>query len=113
MTRRALDIGMRAGQGESGQRMVKLCSLPILGRMATDARSRYVQLDMIGILARLVVLCVTTVAILGCAREPAIDVTLVAGDLGMGSREGKFGQGVVIEFRACPGCRVVTGRAFG
>ncbi len=113
MTRRALNIDVRAGQGEFGQRMVELCPLPVLGRMATCAGGRYVQFDMIGILAGLIILRMTTVAILGRAREAAVDVALVAGDLGVRSREGELGQGIVIELRARPGCRVVTRRAFG
>ncbi len=59
---------------------------------------------MIGIGGAVVVFRVAGIAIGGSAGELSVDVALIAGDIYVRAGQRKFGERIVIEIGAVPGC---------
>jgi hypothetical protein len=114
MALRAGDGDMCAGERELRERIViELSTCPACSRVTRSALTRQSGGNVIRIGRRVVILGVTRVTDCASALKLAANVTTLAGQAGMGSRQGKPCNLCVIEFRAAPSIERVTRRTSG
>jgi hypothetical protein len=110
---RAGDVHMRAGERKRRLGVVKHCAGPRGCRMTDGTVCWEARSDVIGIRSALIVLRMAGIAIGGRTGKLAVDVTEIAREGDMRTRQRELREFIVIEGSSRPGRRCMTNRAVG